>query len=310
VATPGTDSDLEIARALTELDSPDPLGQSAGRERLKSVGPEAVDILVRLAMKEEQDRFRSEWLQTLLSDPGPSCLIALGVILLLMFFASNELRSNGVEYWFSLAWITSGILFGVWAMNRSLSSRASRLPVLKTNRAQRAVASLDDVVFLGKLCEYIGSEELHQQYQGLYEPFPSVVARILPKASKQEIEALSSDQRRRLFDTLYIYNSRDHPELLRELLKLIVRCRMIDEIPRVRALAESGGLMGNGPKVRMAALETLTMLLTLEEEQKHARTLLRASNSPSQPGQTLLRPAADAGGEDPSVLLRPTVNGG
>jgi hypothetical protein len=61
------------------------------------------------------------------------------------------------------------------------------------------------------------------------------------------------------------------------------------------------------PEVVRESELCLSALEAVVERNHHSRTLLRSTDSPDDPSNQLLRPAANEATDDPSLLLRPTT---
>ena len=305
------DPSREVDLALQDFDSADAALRAAARDRLRRLGSEAVLPLVRIR---EQEAWREQNaivfdLFSKYFDSAASYFVVSGVLVMfaLAFFAS------GGSFLFV---ITTGIIFVVamFAFDRRLQlktrdgTRFAQPRASRRKLADQALASLDSIGCIGKLAEQIGLDSSRQSDKGLPEPFAKSLARIVPNATSLDLSTLTEEQQRRLFGTLDMYNSLGHPDLVIAVINLVERCRLVDEIPRIRSMAESGAASANGMRVRTAAREALARLVSIEEEMKDSRTLLRASDYAGEPSETLLRPAGHSE-EDGGALLRPAENG-
>jgi hypothetical protein len=123
---------------------------------------------------------------------------------------------------------------------------------------------------------------------------------ILPEMQSDEGAALTAPQWRKLCEAL-----RSNDEcLIRATLKALKVAGNADALLPVRAIAEGKSPAGQNEALRNLARECLSALEERAAQAKNISTLLRATNAPALPGDTLLRPVSASVDTPPEQLLR------
>ena len=123
---------------------------------------------------------------------------------------------------------------------------------------------------------------------------------LLPEIQAEDAAALKATHWQKLYKVL----RGDDAYLIVATLKALKAAGNADALNPVRAITEGKSPAGQNEAIRALALECLPVLEERAAQAKNVRTLLRATNVPALPNNTLLRPASAASETPSEQLLR------
>lgn len=185
----------------------------------------------------------------------------------------------------------------VEAARTKLDAHAGALPAFRPTEPPEPPLESQYLRLIGMLVAALESDDLSTKHTAM-----KTLTRWLPRIAAGDGEYLNRWQRQRLCRWLRMENAPANPEWITAIIRALTKIGDMGALPHLQRLADSAAVTVGGKRVKTEAESGRVQLEMLQARSEVNKTLLRASNAPSD---DLLRPADSRGTGDETQLLRP-----
>jgi hypothetical protein len=280
VQTVDTDP-TDILGVVKKLGSGKKPEREVAEKTIAEMGPAAVEVLLNVVQAEsanyrkKQRCFRFGWVA-----------FVAAVVLPILFIVGRGLITG--------VWKGMGDYFTFLPSMVGAMGAVAAVTQLHKNAAT-ALASVGDVRAVGALIEVLEVDDKAVQKAAV-----QAISRLLPQLQASNAELLSGEQRRILNGALL---KRKDPVFAATILNAYRQVGTGGELEAVKAVVDGRSRTASDPQVQAAARECLPIIQVRAIREHEVRTLVRASDNPSEPATDLLRPAGK-GSDSDELLLR------